>query len=281
MAPLAGIRVVVLAIYVPGPVAAARLRELGASLTKVEPPDGDPLASHAAEWYGVLHRGVEVVRLDLKERRDRARLDALLARADLLLSSYRLGALARLALSWPELHARFPRLCYVAIIGHAAPEQDRAGHDLTYVAAWGLAAAPELPRTLVADLAGAERAVSAALALLLARERSGEPGYAEVALADAAADFAAPLGYGLTAPDGALGGALPAYALYPARDGWVAVAALEPRFQERLRGELGLATLTREALADAFRARSAEEWEGWARLRDLPIAAVRALPGPR
>lgn len=281
VAPLAGFRVVVLAVYVPGPVAAARLRELGASVTKVESPEGDPLAAVASDWYAALHRGVEVVRLDLKDRGARAALDALLRRADVLLTAYRPAALARLSLSWPDLRARFPRLCQVAIVGHGAPDQERAGHDLTYAAAQGLVTPPELPRTLVADLAGAERAVSDALALLLARERTGSGGYAEVALAGVAAEFAAPLGFGLTAPGGVLGGALPSYALYPAREGWVAVAALEPRFQERLRGELGLATLTREALADAFRARSAEEWEGWARLHDLPIAAVRALPGPR
>lgn len=216
------------------------------------------------------------MRLDLKEERDRALLNTVLEQADLLLTSQRPVALARLSLSWPEVQARFPRLCQVAIVGQASPGQDRPGHDLTYVAARGLVAPPELPRTLVADLAGAERAVSAALALLLARERAGS-GYEEVALSGVAADFAAPLRHGLTAPGGALGGAVPWYALYRARDGWVAVAALELRFQERLREELGLAALTREALVDAFRARTAEEWEEWAQSRELPLAAVRVV----
>ncbi len=49
-APLAGIRVVAVATNVPGPVAAARLRELGASVTKVEPPEGDPLGIVAPAW---------------------------------------------------------------------------------------------------------------------------------------------------------------------------------------------------------------------------------------
>ena len=134
---------------------------------------------------------------------------------------------------------------------------------------------PDLPRTLVADLGGAELATTAALALLLARERGGEAGYAEVALADAASAFAAPLRHGATAPGGSLGGGSPSYGLYPTEEGWLAVAALEPHFRGRLAEELGLDELTHEALADAFRARSAQDWEAWARERDLPLGAVR------
>lgn len=258
----------------PGPVAAARLAELGAHVAKVEPPEGDPLARFASAWYAAVVRGQEVLRLDLKEPRERERLDAFLAEADLLLTSQRPSALERLGLGWDAVHGRFPRLCQVAIVGHAA-DPERGGHDLTYAAAHGLVAPPELPRTLLADLGGAERAVSAALALLLARERTGSASRAVVGLAEAAAGLAAPLGFGLTAPGGALGGGFPAYGLYRARDGWVALAAIEPRFQERLREALGLAVLTREALAAAFAARAASEWEAWARERDLPLAALK------
>jgi crotonobetainyl-CoA:carnitine CoA-transferase CaiB-like acyl-CoA transferase len=134
-----------------------------------------------------------------------------------------------------------------------------------------------LPRTLVADLGGADLATTAAVALLLARERGGEAGYAEAALADAAAAFAAPLRHGATASGGPLGGGSPSYGVYAAEEGWLAVAALEPHFQLRLAEQLGLDELTHEALADAFRARTAESWETWARERDLPLGAVRDL----
>jgi crotonobetainyl-CoA:carnitine CoA-transferase CaiB-like acyl-CoA transferase len=274
MPALDGLRAVSLAVNVPGPTAAARLVALGASVTKVEPPSGDPLSVTHPAWYEELRAGQHVMTLDLKEATDRARLDELLEPADLLLTSSRPGGLGRLGLAWPELHAQFPRLCQVAIVGYPAPDQERPGHDLTYAAEHGLVAPPHLPRTLVADLGGAELATTAAVALLLARERSGESGYEEVALADAAAGFAAPLRHGATLPGGLLGGGTPWYSVYAAADGWIAVAALEPHFRERLALEFGLDELTHDALTAAFRARSAEDWEAWGREHDLPLGAV-------
>ena len=98
--PLAGLKVVSLAINLPGPVAAGRLRDLGASVTKIEPPAGDPLARGCAAWYRALHENVTVLKLDLKEAAERARLDPLLAKTDLLLTSSRPAALDRLGLDW-------------------------------------------------------------------------------------------------------------------------------------------------------------------------------------
>jgi alpha-methylacyl-CoA racemase len=274
MQALDGIRAVSVAVNVPGPTAAARLVALGASVTKVEPPGGDPLAAAHPAWYDELRAGQQVLTLDLKQAADHAILDELLEPADLLLTSSRPRSLARLGLAWPGLHVHFRRLCQVAIVGYPEPDQDRAGHDLTYAADHGLVVPPGLPRTLVADLGGAQLATTAAVALLLARERGGEAGYAEVALADAAAAFAAPLRHGATVPSGPLGGGLPQYGLYQAREGWIGVAALEPQFEQRLATELGLDELTHEALADAFSTRSAEEWDAWGREHDLPLGVV-------
>lgn len=270
MLPLAGTRVVNVAVNVPAGVAAARLAELGAAVAKVEPLGGDPLEAGAPDLYRRLTNGQEIVRRNLKDET----LDDLLEQADVLLTSSRPSALARLGLAWSELESRYPRLVQVAIVGHAAPDQERSGHDLTYLARYGLVAPPGLPQTLAADLGGAERAVTAAVALLLARERGGER-YAEVALADAAETFALPWTYGLTVPGGILGGGLPFYGLYEADGGWIAVAALEPRFRERLVDELG-AEPTHDAFAAAFSERTPGEWERWADERDLPIAAVAA-----
>ena len=274
-APLTGLKIVTLAINLPGPVAAGRLRDLGASVTKVEPPDGDPLARGCPDWYRALHVNVTVVRLDLKAPADRERLNPILADSDLLLTSSRLAALERLGLAWAVVHQEFPRLCQVAIIGHAPPDENRPGHDLTYQATLGLVSPPEMPRALIADLGGAEEAVSTALSLLLARERGAEAGFAQVSLATAAARFALPHQHGLTLGSGLLGGGWPGYNLYRAADGWIAVAALEPHFAERLRFELGVEAFTKQAIADAFGRRTAAEWEAWAATRDLPIVAVR------
>jgi crotonobetainyl-CoA:carnitine CoA-transferase CaiB-like acyl-CoA transferase len=274
MMPLVGMRVVSLAVYVPGPIAAARLRAMGAEVTKVEPPGGDPLQQIAPGWYAELVDSQTVVRLDLKDLAGRTGLDALLAAADLLLTASRPAALRRLGLGWTELHARHPTLCHVAVVGEPGTRTERPGHDLTYQATAGLLDPPRLPRTLLADLAGAEQTVAAALALLLARERGAGAARAEVALSDAAAGFAPPLRHGLTAPGGLLGGGEPAYGIYPASEGWVAVAALEPHFRERLARELEVETLSADELSRVFHTRTAAEWEAWAAERDLPLAAV-------
>lgn len=275
LAPLAELTVVSLAVNLPGPVAVAGLRDLGATVVKIEPPDGDPLARGCAPWYRSLHENVSIVRLDLKASNDRQQLDEILGESDLLLTSSRPAALDRLGLGWDALHAKFPRLCQVAVVGHAPPEENKPGHDLTYQASLGLIDPPHLPRALLADLGGAEEAVTAAVAMLLARERGHGAHIAYVSLAQAAARHALPLQYGLTSSVGLLGGGWPGYNLYETAEGWVAVAALEPHFAERLVRELSIGSLSHELLSQAFRKATADEWETWASARDLPIRAVR------
>ncbi|HET9365029.1 MAG TPA: CoA transferase [Candidatus Angelobacter sp.] len=272
---LHGIRIVSLALNAPGPVAAARLTQLGAEVTKVEPPSGDALSHAAPEWYVQLCRGQRVLSLDLKIPAGRQQLDDLLVKADLLLASFRPSALKRLALDWESLHARHPKLCFVGIIGHAAPDEERSGHDLTYQAGFGLLHPPEMPSSLFIDLAGAERAVSMSLALLNKAVRTGESGCAWVSLHECARDLAEPMKAGLTKPGGLLGGGYALYGFYRASDGWVAIAALEPHFAERLLAELKLKQADRSELEKIFLQHSAEEWEHWAAERDLPLVAVK------
>jgi crotonobetainyl-CoA:carnitine CoA-transferase CaiB-like acyl-CoA transferase len=131
-----------------------------------------------------------------------------------------------------------------------------------------------LPPSLFVDLAGAERCVTQSVALLLHRERTGEAGWATVSLYECARELAAPAQAGLTSPGGLLRGAFPLYGVYEASGGWIAVAALEPHFAQKLLSELGLAHADREQLARAFRQRGAADWEKWAEERDLPIVAV-------
>jgi crotonobetainyl-CoA:carnitine CoA-transferase CaiB-like acyl-CoA transferase len=284
--PLHGVRVVSTAVNVPGPAAAARLAALGAEVVKVEPPAGDPLEAASARWYAELSAGQQVVRLDLKDPAGLGRLEDLLSGADLLLTSSRTSALDRLGLDWESLHARHPRLCHVAIVGHPAPNDDWAGHDLTYQAALGLlgtgapGSEPRMPALLAADLAGAERAATEAVAALVARGTTGHGCRREVALSEAAEAMAAPLRHGLTAPGAVLGGGHPAYRLYAARQGHVAVACLEPHFLARLTDLLGVpptsANLGGE-LAPVFATRTAAEWEAWGREHDLPLAEVKQV----
>lgn len=276
---LQGVKVVTLAVNVPGPVAASRLRGWGAEVIKVEPPAGDPLARISPSWYRALAEGQQVISLDLKDVRDRAALEQLLSESDLLLTSIRPAALARLSLGQEEVKDRHARLCQVAIVGCSAPNDNVAGHDLTYQAKAGLIEPPQLPRTLLADLATAERAVSAAMALLLARERGGAGGFVQVALSEGLEAFTQPLFHGVTTTGGRLGGGLPQYNLYPTRDGWVALAALEPHFWQRFKDELGLGQADVEitSLTSIFMTKTAVEWESWAIELDLPLVAVREI----
>jgi alpha-methylacyl-CoA racemase len=273
--PLPGIRVVSLCINTPGPVAASRLVRLGASVTKVEPPSGDPLKLFATDWYQSLAKGQTVITLDLKDSSQRAQLDELLSDADLLLASFRPSALKRLGLDWESIHPRHSKLCFVGIIGDPHPDEEKSGHDLTYVASAGLVTPPELPATLFADLAGAERCVSQSLALLLKFARTGEAGCEFVSLAECARELSAPIAARLTVKGNVLGGGSPFYGLYHASDGWIAIAALEPRFAEKLLLEFNLRVADHSEFVRIFRQRSAFAWEGWAAERDIPIVAVR------
>lgn len=274
--PLQDIRVVNLSVNVPGPVAAARLRDMGASVLKIEPPAGDPLSHLGSGWYEELCRDMDVVTQNLKDAAGQDYLHAALEKADVLVTASRPAALARLGLDWPTLHARHPKLCHVAIVGYPAPKEDVPGHDLTYQAEFNMLTPPHLPRVLVADLAGAERAVTETLALLFQRDRGLGAQQRTVALADAAREFALPAKYGITTPGGILGGGIPNYQIYPTREGMLAVAALEAHFCKRLMEALALDTVSEKIFAEVFLTRTAREWEDWASTRDLPLAAIQS-----
>ncbi|TWJ33429.1 CoA transferase [Geobacter argillaceus] len=268
-----GIRVLNLAVNLPGPAAARKLQQFGATVTKVEPPSGDPLEQYHAGWYRDMAKGQTIVTIDLKMAEGHARLDELLAGTDLLITATRPAALERLGLGWAELHQKYPRLCQVAIVGYPSPRQNEAGHDLTYQATLGLLNPPHMPRTLMADMAGADQTVGRALALLLARELGNGSGYAEIALSEAAAEMAEPLTYGTTMRGALLGGGIPEYNVYATSEGWVAVAALEPHFKMRLEESLGVRTI--EEYRTAFGQMNADYWQEWGREKDVPIVVVQ------
>jgi alpha-methylacyl-CoA racemase len=264
--PLGGVRVISLAQNVPGPVALARLVAVGATAIKVEPPGGDPLLALSRPWYREVHRGVAVVRVDLKSTTGRAHLARLLNDADLLLASQRPAALARLGLDADTVTRTYPHLRWLNIVGDIE-DPERPGHDLTYQARAGLVGR-DMPRTLLADLFGAERVVAEAL-LLLGQDA---PAHAQVGLADALDTVCSPLRFALTTEGGALGGGLPTYRVYETRRGRVALAALEPHFREILYTALDLPD--GHMLDEVMRTRTARQWERWASRLDLPLARV-------
>jgi crotonobetainyl-CoA:carnitine CoA-transferase CaiB-like acyl-CoA transferase len=269
---LDGVHVVSLAVNLPGPLAAARLTGLGASVTKVEPPMGDPLAAVAPGWYAELTDNQQVTVLDLKDAGDRTKLDTLLTGAELLITAMRPSALRRLGLE--NAHQRYPGLSHVEIVGHDGECEEVPGHDLTYQAAHGTLQPPLMPTVPVADLLGAERAVSAALLALRGRVLSGGGRCHRVVLEDAAADAGAAVRHGLAGMGAPLGGATPTYGIYATADGYVALGALESHFRARVLEALGVDG-TREELERVFAASSTREWEELAVRVDIPLTGIR------
>ncbi len=263
---LAGVRIVSIAQNVPGPLCVARLVSFGARVTKIEPPNGDPFTPLSPTWYEEMHRGVAVERLDLKSSDGRARLIALLGDADFFVTSHRPSALARLAIDPDSLAREVPTVRTLRIVGSTA-DPEVPGHDLTYQAQSGLLR-DALPRTLAADVMASERAVSEALLLL----RRPPGSVADVGLIESLAPLQTPLQHGLTAPGGVLGGGMHAYGVYPAKEGVVAVAALERHFEERLYAALELPM--KSELTAVMMTRTAREWERWAESLDLPIVSI-------
>ena len=291
MKVLHGLRIVSLALNLPGPAALMRCRRMGADCTKVEPPSGDPMQSYNPGAYRELHEGVKVLRADLKTAAGLETLHRLLADTDVLLTSFRPSALAKLGLGWTELHARHPMLCQVAIVGAPGAGAEEPGHDLTYLAQHGLVPAMELPATLYADMGGSLMASEAVLqaALHLNARYCGEGetprGIAsEAPLSEAAAYLGLPRRWGLTQPQGAVGGAHAGYRMYACKDGRVAVAALEPHFAAALCAQAGVAAeretmflpQTHDAVARFFAPRTCAELDRIAVQHDIPMHTLPA-----
>jgi len=234
---LKGVRVLSLALNLPGPAALMRCRRMGATCVKLEPPSGDPMGHYNKAAFAQLHEGVKVLSGDLKTEAGQKILHRELAKTKVLLTSFRPSALEKLGLGWRKLHRLYPALSQVAIVGAPGPRAEEPGHDLTYLADNGLVPGLELPATLYADMSGSLMASEAVL-----QAASQERGvFIEVALSDAAAYLALPRQWGLTQPGGSVGGAHAGYRVYPCKDGRVAVAALEPHFAAALCAAAGVA----------------------------------------
>lgn len=288
--PLHGTRILSLALNLPGPAALLRCAQMGAQCTKLEPPpaaghpSADPMGIYSPAAYATLHEGVRVLHAHLKTDEGQAALQAELAHTDVLITSFRPSALTKLGMGWEALHARYPRLSLVRIVGALGERAEEPGHDLTYQAEAGLLASLEVPPTLFADMAGALMASEAVLQALLARSQQGTGVCIEVGLAEAAQWLALPLQWGLTTPQGDVGGAHAGYRIYPCADGRVAVAALEPHFAARLCEAAGSSArgdmehlrdpATHKAIARFLRGQTREQLTALAQERDIPLHAL-------
>lgn len=282
--PLRGTRVVSLALNLPGPAALRRLADMGARCTKVNPPAGDPMQHYTPEGYAQLHRGIQEVTLDLKDAKGQAGLHKLLAKADILLTSFRPSALAKLGLGWKALHKQYPALSLVQVVGAPGPLAEIPGHDLTYQAEVDLVPGLDLPASLFADMGGALMASEAALQATLLQKTTGKGTQHEVALSTAAAWLAMPRHMQMTTPEGPVGGAHAGYRIYPCKNGRIAVAALEPHFAQRLCEAAGVPLQhpvrdlfkpeIRQALTAFFAGKTRQQIDTLAQARDIPMMGL-------
>ncbi len=250
---LAGIRVLDLSQYLPGPYAGQILADLGAEVVKIEPPAGDPFrrvppldGDGLSAFYKLINAGKTVVRLDLKDAAGKAAFLDLVDRADGLIESYRPGALARLGLDAEALRARNPRLVHCALSGYGqnGPDALRAGHDINYMAmsgglsSSGTAARPIGAYPPTADFASGMQAALTVIAALLGRERSGRGATIDTSIAETvlawqplALTAAGRPGAEAARDQGRLSGGAACYRIYETADGrFVTLGALEAKF---------------------------------------------------
>ncbi len=262
-----------------------RLADMGASCTKVIPPAGDPMQHYTPSGYDLLHKGVKHKTLDLKTAAGQAALHKLLPQTDVLLTSFRPSALAKLGLSWKALHKQYPTLSLVQVVGAPGPLAEIPGHDLTYQAEVGLVPGLELPASLFADMGGALMASEAVLQAVLLQKTTGQGTRHEVALSSAAAWLALPRQWQMTTPQGAVGGAHAGYRIYPCRNGRVAVAALEAHFAQRLCEAAGVQIAhpvqdlfkpaVHRAIAAFLAGKTRQALDALATAKDIPLLTMR------
>lgn len=260
--PLDGILVVDLTRLLPGPVATMMLKTLGARVIKVETttaPDMlrflPPHKDRVNVAFAALNQGKESVVLDLNSEEGAGVLQRLCSKADILLTSARKPWMEARGLSFESLQERNAKLIYCTLGSYRAgsEREQLGGHDINFLAVSGLAqllgqSAPVLPQVQLADLGGAQNAVICLLAALLERGRTGRGRELHLSLEEGCDPYTH-LARELSryAPQltsvGPLSGESPVYRFYRCSDGKsIALGAIEPKFQTRLREILPIPT---------------------------------------
>jgi crotonobetainyl-CoA:carnitine CoA-transferase CaiB-like acyl-CoA transferase len=295
--PLQGVRVLDFTTLLPGPLATMMLADLGADVLRVEAPGRPdlvrlqpPFDGGVSAAHGFLGRGKRSIALDLKRPGAAEVVKRLVRTCDVVVEQFRPGVMARLGLSHADLAAVNPRVitCSITGYGQTGPCRDRAGHDNNYLALSGVMshsgrkdAGPVPQGVQVADVGGGSYgAVTAILAALLMRERTGVGQALDVAMLDGAVFWG-----GFAATKRLVGGVDPApeaemlngglhYDYYRTKDDrWMSVGSLEPQFFRRLADALGhpewelpwaptpeTVAAIKEGLRAAFVERTLAEW---------------------
>ncbi len=197
-----GVTVVEFGQFVAIPYAGQMFADGGARVIKVEPPEGEPsrhlapLAPHESRHFVMRNRGKHSLPLDLKHPDAQEIIDALLARADVVLTNMRPGLAYELGLEYEQLAPRFPRLVVgnVTAFGRAGPDAGLAGMDLVVQARSGLLTTngkmtdglPASGDSPVADYMCAALVSFGVAAALYERERTGRGSRVEASLLMAA-----------------------------------------------------------------------------------------------
>lgn len=311
MAKLAGIKVVDLSQFLPGPMLSVMLADQGAQVVKIEPPTGDPARAQApfeagqSVWFRNLNRGKQSVALDLKTAAGREALWSLIETSDVFIEGFRPGVIARLGFGYDAVAARNPRIVYCSIsaFGQTGALAQHPAHDLAVQAMSGFLSVndaadgmPVVPAAPSADMAAGLTALSAVLMALIGRENSGRGDYVDIAMFDSLIPWCAHIaGAALSGGEPprsqnqrSLGGAA-FYNVYETADGrHIALGGRELKFVANLLNALqrpDLIPLGSEPagaaqaplirfLRETFRTRSCDQWVEWLADKDIAFAPV-------
>ena len=307
---LEGVTVLVLASVGPAARAARWLSDWGATVVEVGPipRDRDVQITPPAHAYAA-HRGMRRLMVDLQAKNGRNAFLRLAAKADVVIESFRPGVVDRLGVGYKAVRALNPGIVYCSTTGYGqtGPRSSWAGHDLNYLAVGGYLhcsgrderGGPALPGATVADsAAGGLHAVAAVCAALVARTATGEGVHLDVSVADGvlalmslAIDEHLAEGAQPGPREGLLTGRYAWYDLYQAADGgWLAVAAIEPKFFANLCHILGCeqwidrqydddVETMRADFTAAFASRSRDDWVAELAPADACVSPVLDMPG--
>lgn len=307
--PLIGIRVLDLSRLLPGPYCTMLLADLGAEVMKIESPWVGDYARVAPPNLGgdamfrALNRNKKSVTLNYRNPRGREVFLRLASEADVIVETFRPGAVTRWKIDYQAVRTINPRLIYCSLSGYgqSGPYRDRAGHDLNYIALGGLLALngaaggpPIPPGVQVADLAGGMLAAIAILAALVGRGRTGEGAYLDVAMLDVVASWVAPVAGALFSYTGKnpergrmlFSGTVPCYNVYETADGeYITLAALESHLWTAFctavdRNDLRARQYDEDVIPDVaaiLRARTRDEWVAWFREVDACVEPVNTI----
>jgi crotonobetainyl-CoA:carnitine CoA-transferase CaiB-like acyl-CoA transferase len=214
-APLAGVRVLDLVRGAGGAFAGRLLGSLGAEVTKIEPPAGDPLRAHAPflgdeagterslRWHHYAS-GMRSVVLDLDgSEEDRTAFAVLAAEADVLLENLPPGRLEELGLGFDRLGERNPGLVVSSVtpFGQDGPRRDWLGDDIVGYATGGMMSLTGETNEAPVRLGGGQAhqlaglyAAMGALCALTARAASGRGDHVDVSVQEAVASSIADAG---------------------------------------------------------------------------------------